>query len=54
VPGGEYVGLEEIDDGIRDVSFGCLKLGRFHERTLRIVDALGRSERRRLLPMCPD
>jgi len=51
VLGGEYVGLEEIDDGIWDVYFGRLKLGRFHERTLRIVDALGRSERRRLLPM---
>ena len=51
---GEYVGLEEIDDGIWDVYFGRLKLGRFNERTLRIVDALGRSERRRLLPMSPD
>jgi len=54
VLGGEYVGLEEIDDGIWDVYFGRLNLGRFHERTLRIVDALGRSERRRLLPMSPD
>ena len=54
VLGGEYVGLEEIDDGIWDVYFGRLKLGRFHERTMRIVDALGRSERRRLLPMSPD
>lgn len=54
VLGGEHVGLEEIDDGIWDVYFGRLKLGRFHERTMRIVDALGRSERRRLLPMSPD
>src|SRR5262245_29285998 len=54
VLGGEHVGLEEIDDGIWDLYFGRLKLGRFHERTLQIVDALGRSERRRLLPMSPD
>jgi hypothetical protein len=54
VLGGEYVGLEDIDDGIWDVYFGRLKLARFHERTMRLVDALGRSERRRLLPMSPD
>jgi len=54
VLGGEYVGLEEIDDGIWDVYFGRLKLGRFHERSMRIIDALGRSQRRRLLPMSPD
>ena len=54
VLGGEHVGLEEIDDGLWDVYFGPLKLGRFHERTMRIVDTLGRSERRRLLPMSPD
>ncbi len=32
VLGGEYVGLEEIDDGEWDLYFGPLKLGRFHER----------------------
>jgi len=53
VLGGEYVGLEEIDDGFWDVYFGQLRLGRFHERTMRIVDDLGRSQRRRLLPMSP-
>lgn len=26
---GEYVGLEEVDDGIADVYFGPLRLGRF-------------------------
>jgi hypothetical protein len=31
----------------RDIYFGPLRLGRFHERTLRIEDALGRHYRRR-------
>ena len=39
---GEYVGLEEIDDGIWDVYFGPLKLGRLHERHMKIEDAYGR------------
>lgn len=38
---GEYVGLEEIDDGVWNVYFGPLKLGRFHERHMRIEDANG-------------
>ena len=42
---GEYVGLEEIDDGVWDVYFGPLKLGRFIERQMRIEDALGRLKR---------
>jgi hypothetical protein len=54
VLGGEYVGLEEVDDGEWDLYFGPLKLGRFHERLLRVEDALGRLRRRRLLPMSPD
>ena len=33
---GEYVGLEEVDDGFWDVYFGPLKLGRMDERILRI------------------
>ena len=45
--GEEYVGLVEIDDGEWDVYFGPLRLGRFHERTLLIEDALGRQYRRR-------
>jgi putative transposase len=28
---GEYIGFEEIDDGVRNMFFGLLKLGRFHE-----------------------
>jgi putative transposase len=42
---GEYVGLEEIDDGVWNVYFGPLKLGRLLERHLRIEDALGRLRR---------
>jgi transposase InsO family protein len=42
---GEYVGLEEIDDGIWNVYFGPLKLGRLLERHMRIEDALGRLKR---------
>jgi putative transposase len=41
---GEYVGLEEVDDGLWDVYFGPLKLGRLIERHLMIEDHLGRSE----------
>jgi putative transposase len=44
---GAYVGLEEIDDGIWNVYFGPLKLGRLLERHLRIEDAYGRLKRRR-------
>lgn len=40
--GEEHVGLVETEDGEWDVYFGPLRLGRFHERTLRIEDALGR------------
>jgi transposase InsO family protein len=38
---GEYVGLEEIDNGIWNVYFGPLKLGRFNERLMRIEDQYG-------------
>jgi transposase InsO family protein len=43
---GEYVGLEEIDDGIWNVYFGPLKLGRLLERYMRIEDAYGQLRRR--------
>lgn len=43
---GEYVGLEEIDDGVWNVYFGALRLGRLHERHMRIEDAYGRLKRR--------
>ena len=42
---GQYVGLEEIDDGIWNVYFGPLTLGRFIEKHMRIEDALGRLKR---------
>jgi putative transposase len=42
---GEYVGLEEIDDGVWNVYFGPLKLGRLPERHMRIEDASGRLKR---------
>ena len=50
----QHVGLEEVDDGEWDLYFGPLKLGRFHERLLRVEDALSRLRRRRQLPMSPD
>jgi len=53
--GGEYVGLEEVDNDLWDVYFGPLRLGRFNERTLRIEDHLGRTQSRvKVLPMSPD
>jgi putative transposase len=42
---GEYVGLEEIADGLWNVYFGPLRLGRLHERPLRIEDEYGRLSR---------
>lgn len=38
---GEYVGLEEIDNGVWFVYFGSIRLGIFDERTMRILDASG-------------
>lgn len=45
---GEYVGLEEIDDGLWNVYFGPLKLGRLHERHMRIEDEYGRLKRHKV------
>jgi putative transposase len=42
---GAYVGLEDIDDGVWNVYFGPLKLGRLLERHRRIEDAYGRLKR---------
>ena len=42
----EYVGLEEVDDGLWDVYFGPVKLGRMDERLGRIEDHHGRTVRR--------
>lgn len=44
----QYVGFEPIDDGIWEVWFGPLKLGRFDERHGRIIDALDKNDRRKV------
>jgi transposase InsO family protein len=45
---GESVGFVELDDGEWDLYFGPLKLGRLHERLLRVEDSLGRLARKRV------
>jgi putative transposase len=50
---GEYVGFEEIDDGLWDAYFGPVKLGRFHDRLMRIEDHLGHLKRRSAAPGSP-
>lgn len=50
----QYVGLEEVGDGVWDVYFGPLRLGQMDERTGTIEDALGRRARRKVSPMSPD
>lgn len=42
---GEYVGLEEIDDGVWEIYFGPVKLGRLLEEHLKIEDQFGRLKR---------
>jgi putative transposase len=44
---GEYVGLEEIAEGVWNVYFGPFKLGRLLERHRRIADTYGRLKRHR-------
>ena len=44
---GEYVGLEEIEDGVWNIYFGALRLGRLLERKMKIEDAYGRLYRHR-------
>lgn len=45
---GEYIGFEEIDDGLCEVYFGPVWLGRLDERLMRIVDDRGRYFRRKV------
>ena len=45
VLGEQYVGFVEVDDGEWDLYFGPIKLGRFHERLLKVEDAFGRLAR---------
>ena len=42
---GQYVGLEEVDDGIRDVYYSTVRLGQMDERLLKVQDALRRQMR---------
>ena len=42
---GEYVGLEEVDNGLWNVYFGPVWLGRLDERLMRIIDKKGNSQR---------
>jgi hypothetical protein len=51
---GEYVGLEEVGDGLWGVYFGPLKLGRLDERRQQIEDHQGRFARKTMSPMSPD
>jgi putative transposase len=50
----EWVGLEEVGDGLWDVYFSRLRLGRLDERRMRIEDPYGRWTRWEALPMSPD
>jgi hypothetical protein len=43
---GEYIGLEEVADGIWAVYFGPVLLGRFQERTRTIIGAHNRNRLR--------
>ena len=43
---GEYIGFEEVSDGLWDVYFGPMRIGRFHERLLRIEDSMSKLKRR--------
>ena len=42
---GQYIGLEEVGDGIWDVYYSTVRLGQMDERLLRVEDAFGRSMR---------
>jgi hypothetical protein len=52
---GQYIGLEEVGDGIWDVYFSHVRLGQMDERILHVEDALGRRMRNPIvLRMSPD
>lgn len=54
VLGEEYVGFEEVDNGLWEVFYGPVRLGRFHERISKFEDDRGRKYRKNVLPMSPD
>ncbi len=47
----EYVGFDEIDNGLWEVFYGPVRLGRFNERDSKIEDDRGRKHRKNVLPM---
>lgn len=55
VLGEQYIAFEECDDGLWQVRFGPITLGRFHEALLRIEDHQGdlARNRRRTAPVLP-
>jgi hypothetical protein len=55
VLGEQYIAFEECDDGLWQVRFGPITLGRFHEALLRIEDDQGdlARNRRRSAPVLP-
>ena len=52
----EYVGLEEVDDGVYDLYFCFYQIGRYELQTNRIVDIISRvptsQTRAELTPRC--
>ena len=44
---GEYVGFDEVDDGIWAMYFGPMLLGRFHEQTRTIIGTHNRNRLRK-------
>ncbi len=50
----EYVGLEEIDNGVWNVYFGPLRLGQLMEEHMKVIDEFSKMKRHTVLPMCPD
>ena len=50
----EYVGFDEVDNGLWEVFYGPVRLGRFNERNSKIEDDQGRKYRKNVFPMSPD
>jgi transposase InsO family protein len=47
----EYVGFDEVDNGLWEVFYGPVRLGRFNEQDSKIEDDRGRKYRKNVLPM---
>lgn len=52
--GGEYIGLEPVDDGVWAIYYGPLRLGWFHERGWRVEIESGRKRCKKAPPMSLD